>query len=77
MKCFLSYWKLESDEREAIKKIKDTERERMEVELAAWQQKQKKEVQVKSPEKNLSRVECSVQQQKGGSGGEQVKWFSE
>lgn len=77
-KCFLSRWKLESDERDAIKKLKDTERERMTAELAAWQQKQKKQVQVKSPEKNLSHAECSVvQQQNRGSGGEQVKSFSE
>lgn len=76
MKCFLPYLKLESDERDAIQKLKDTERERMTVELAAWQQKQKKQVQVKSQVKNLSPAECSVvQQQNRGSGGEQVKSY--
>lgn len=77
-KCFLPCWKLESDEKEAIQKLKDTERERMTEELAAWQQKQKTQVQVKSQEKKQSPAECSVaQRQNRGGGGEQVKLFSE
>lgn len=69
-KCFVSHWKLESDERDTIQKMKDTEREKMTEELAAWQQRQKKPIQRKSPEKNPSNAEASVvQQENKGSGG--------
>lgn len=76
MKCFISHWKLESDERDTIQKMKDTEREKMTEELAAWQQRQKKQIQLKSREKNLSNAEASVvQQENKGSGGNKVKSF--
>ncbi|XP_075898975.1 dynein axonemal assembly factor 4 isoform X2 [Nelusetta ayraudi] len=58
-----SMMKLESDERDTIQKMKDTEREKMTEELAAWQQRQKKQIQLKSQEKNLSNAEASVVQQ--------------
>lgn len=75
MKYFPPCLKLESDERDTIQKLKDTERERVTEEMAAWQQKQ---VEVKGQEKSRSRAECLVvQQQNRGSGGEKVKWVKE
>lgn len=54
--------------------MKDTEREKMAAELAAWQQRQKEHIQLKSQEKNLSNVEAQVvQQESKGRGGNKVK----
>lgn len=75
MKHFISYRKLESDEKDTIQKMKDTERGKMTEELAAWQLRQK-QMQLKSQEKNLSSAEVSVAQQENkGSGGMTVKLF--
>lgn len=71
---FIRYQKLENEERDAIQKMKDTERERMAEELAAWQQRQKKEAQLKSQERNLSCAEASAEQRENrGGGGEKVE----
>lgn len=51
--------------------MKDTEREKITVELAAWQLSKKKHAQVRSPEENQNGVEAATEQrQEKMSGGE-------